>query len=320
MIDTLIIVKNNRYGLTRDAELLAQAVRASGVAVEIVGISDRKLSDRLFARKTARRAIHLERLFPQWLGAAGENILVPNQERFPRRHLGRLRRCDQILAKTMEACAAFAGEGVPIDYLGFTSQDRLDAGVTRDWNRVLHLAGGSTLKGTADVLRLWDSHPEWPELVLVQKSQNAPRHVPDNVHLITGYLDDAALRALQNACGIHLCPSRAEGWGHNIVEGLSCGALVIATDGAPMNEHIRPEFGLLVATERSEARHLGTNHFVALEGLERAIESAIAMPWSRKASMGDLARQRFIEIDRHFHDRTRDLLGPAAEASATPAP
>ena len=87
MIDTLIVVKNNHYGLTRDAELLADAIREFGVSVEVVGISERKLVDRLVGRKLARRAVHIERVFPQWLSAAQENFLIPNQERFPRRHL-----------------------------------------------------------------------------------------------------------------------------------------------------------------------------------------------------------------------------------------
>jgi hypothetical protein len=312
MIDTLIVVKNNHYGLTRDAELLAGAIREFGVSVEVVGISERKLVDRLVGRKLARRAVHIERVFPQWLSAAQENFLIPNQERFPRRHLRRLRRCDLILTKTMEACGAFAGQGVPIEHLGFTSEDRFDPAVVRNWSRVLHLAGGSTLKGTDDVISLWDRHPEWPELVLVQKRQNAPARVADNVKLITGYIDDADLRRLQNECGIHLCPSRSEGWGHNIVEGLSCGALVITTDGAPMNEHIRPEFGLLVAAERSEARHLGTNHFVGLQALEQAIGAAIGMSWSAKQRMGELARQRFVEIDSGFHARAKQLLGSSS--------
>lgn len=308
MIDTLIVAKSNQYGLTRDAELLAEAIREIGSTVEVAGVSDRALLDRLVGRKIARRAIHLERVSPQWIGAAEENILVPNQERFPRRHLGRLRRTDLILAKTMEACAAFAGQGVPIEYLGFTSQNRYEPKIPKNWGRVLHLAGGSTLKGTEDVLALWDRHPEWPELVLVQKTQNAPARVGDNVSLMTGYLDDGRLRQLQNECGIHLCPSRAEGWGHNIVEGLSCGALVITTDAAPMNEHVRAEFGITVPPVKTEPRHLGTNYFVGAEALEAAIDASLKMPSSIKSKMGELARQRFAEIDGGFRRRLRQLL------------
>jgi glycosyltransferase involved in cell wall biosynthesis len=308
MIDTLIVVKNNKYGLTRDAELLASALKQAGVETEIAGISDRPLLDRLIRRRRARRIIHLERVFPRWTSAAETNMVVPNQERFPRRHLGRLRRINMVLAKTLEASNAFAGRGVPVEYLGFTSEDRFDQSVAKNWNRMLHLAGGSTLKGTEDVLALWRRHPEWPELVLVQKKENAPQSVPANVRLISGYVDDGELRRLQNECGIHLCPSRSEGWGHNIIEALSCGALVTTTDAPPMNEHVRPEFGLLVASARSEPRHMGTCHFVGVDALEAAIETAVAMPLSRKAEMGQLARQRFLEVDQAFRERVRRLL------------
>jgi hypothetical protein len=310
MIDTLIVVKSNQYGLTRDAALLASALADAGVKAEVAGISDRPLLDRLFGRRRARRIIHLERVFPQWISAAEINVLVPNQERFPRRQLGRLRKVDAILAKTQEACSAFAGRGVPVEHLGFTSEDRFDPDVSKDWNRVLHLAGGSTLKGTEDVLALWEQHPEWPELVLVQKRQNAPGKVPGNVRLINGYADDQDLRRLQNECGIHLCPSRSEGWGHNLVEGLSCSALVITTDAPPMNEHVHADYGMLVTSSREQPRHMGTSHFVNIAALEASMKAAIEMPPARKAEMGSLARTRFLEIDRDFRGSVGRLLAP----------
>lgn len=316
MIDTLIVARNNRYGLTRDAELLADALRRAGVETAVADIRDRTLGEWLLRRRRARRIVHLERIFPRWFSAADENYAIPNQERFPRRHLRRLRRLDGVLAKTLEGAAAFAGLGTAVEHLGFTSQDRHDPSVTRQWNGVLHLAGGSTLKGTEDVLALWDRHPEWPELTLVQKRQNAPRHVPANVRLIADYIEDAELRRLQNACAIHLCPSRAEGWGHNIVEAMSCGALVIATDAAPMNEHVRPDFGLLVESARTQDRHLGTCHYVERASLEAAIKAALAMPWPQKARMGEEARRRFLEIDGAFHARVAKLLGHRSPASA----
>lgn len=295
-----IVGRNNQYGLTRDADILRRGLESIGVHVALFDRRKRAWMDRLRRQQVADLVVHLERVHPAWLGAASHHVLIPNQERFPKRHLGRLQRVDRVLAKTRHAREIFAGLGVPGIYLGFTSPDCYDPSVPRDWKRFFHLAGGSTLKGTEDILALWRAHPEWPELVVVQKQANAPASVPPNVTLHSGYLDDDELKRLQNACGVHLCPSRSEGWGHHIVEALSCGAVVVTTNAPPMNEHVTADCGVLVSTSRSEPRHLGRNFFVDRHALEAAIERLAVEPPDAARSLGIRARKRFEELERVF--------------------
>ena len=314
MIDWLIVGRSNNYGLTSDARLLVDALHQAGSEAGYVRVRSRGFVDWILRRKRARTIIHLERAFPRWLNGGRAHWLIPNQERFPARQKFMLGRLDRVLAKTRHAQEIFSKLGADTTYLGFTSHDRHDPSVKKDWNRFFHLAGGSTLKGTEDLLALWRAHPEWPELVLVQKAENAPADIPPNVRLLSGYLDDQGLKRLQNACGVHLCPSRAEGWGHTIVEGLSVGALVVTTQAPPMDELVDADCGVLVTCNRSEPRHLGFNFYVDPRALEASIEAIIAMPEAEKVRLGAAARRRFLALDAAFRERVRELFGEASGA------
>lgn len=309
--ETLIVVKDNAYGLTRDADLLAGAIADAGGTTRRVPARGRRLLDRLFGRRIAARAIHIERAFPAWYSAAGVNWLVPNQERFPRRHLSRLKGIDLVLAKTRHAEAIFRDLGARTRYLGFTSEDRFDPTVSRDWSGFYHLAGGSTLKGTEALVALWRRHPEWPRLSLVQKRENAPANLPANIELLAGYLSDAELTRLQNAHGVHLCPSLSEGWGHHILEGMACGAVVLTTDAPPMNEHITAGTGILVEASHPVPRHLGFNYHVDPDALEAAVLRILAMSDADKVAMGERAREVFRKIDQGFRARVAELMQEA---------
>jgi Glycosyl transferases group 1 len=292
-LNVLIIAKNNGYGLSIDTELVRLALVEAGCNVVCDRPETRNFLSRFFAQPKYDVVMHLERVFPNWISAGHKNWLIPNQERFPKRHINRLRKIDLVLAKTRHAQAIFSSLGNQTAFTGFTSRDRYLPAVEKNWNRFFHLAGGSTLKGTEDILTLWAKHPEWPELVLVQKTENAPKTVPENVKLMSGHIDDIELQQLQNECGLHLCPSRSEGWGHHLHEAMSCGAVVVTVDAPPMNEFITAEDGILVPFARHEPRHLGVNYYVDPAAFDIAIAALIAMPEATKRKLGESARLQF---------------------------
>lgn len=316
-----IVARTNAAGLGRDVRLLADAVgrwREPPTVSHSRSISPLR---RVFDRRDPEECIvFVERVTARWLRRAGRYLLVPNQEWYPPRLVPLLRRVDHILCKSVHAQEIFAGHHPSVHYLGFTSPDQRTAGAAPDYSRFLHVAGGSFLKGTSALLEVWGRHPDWPLLTVVRHAREgeAPRSVPANVEMITRYLPDEEIRALQNACGVHLCPSLSEGWGHYIVEGMSCGAVVVVTDAPPMNEIVRPGRGVTVACARSEPRKLGFNFHVDRAALERAVAGLIAMPVSEKAAIGSAARAWFEENDRTFPDRLSRLLGELLPDLAKP--
>ena len=299
-----IIARTNGVGLDRDVDLIHDTLASAGFDVTVSHCRAISPLRSIFPSKPTYDAnIFLERVFPRWLGSAKNNFLIPNQERFPKRHIKHLRKIDHILCKSHHAEEIFSGLGFATSFISFTSSDLLDTSCTPDYQSFFHLAGRSTLKGTETILDLWKSHPEWPLLTIVQCKENAPESVPDNVKLITDYIPHDEIKSLLNQHGIHLCTSLSEGWGHYIVEAMSCKAVVIATDAPPMNELIAPDRGIPIAYKRSEPRHLGTNFYIDPAKLESQIQQLLLLPTEQKLHYGENARQWFEKNDQEFRKK-----------------
>jgi hypothetical protein len=117
------------------------------------------------------------------------------------------------------------------------------------------------------------------------------------------YLDDATLRQLQNAHRFHLCPSEAEGFGHHLMEALGIGAVVLATDAAPMNELVTPDRGLLIPVARTRREGLVDLALVERPGIEQAVAQALDLDAARCVALGARARAFFLDNDRAFRQR-----------------
>ncbi|BDS08458.1 glycosyl transferase [Oceaniferula spumae] len=304
-----IIARTNGVGLDRDVDLIHNALSAAGMDVTVShcrGISPLR---RFWpGEKRFDANIFLERVFPRWFGSAHTNLLIPNQERFPERHTGLLRKIDHVLCKSRHAEEVFGSRGNQCQFIGFTSTDMLDSTVDPDYQSFFHLAGRSTLKGTETVLDLWKKHPEWPELTIIQCKENAVDQVPDNVRLITDYVPHDEIQQHLNRHGVHLCTSLSEGWGHYIVEAMSCGAVVVTTDGPPMNEIISPERGILVPAANTESRHLGINYHIDPVKLESMISDLLLMTAETKQLLGQKARNWFIDNDARFQKELPQVI------------
>ena len=303
-----IISRSNGVGLDQDANLLKSSFEAAGMKVTLSHCRAIRPWSWMFGGKNKFDAnIFLERCFPRWFHRSRVNLLIPNQERFPERHLKHLKKIDHVLCKSKHAEAIFS-KHADARFIGFSSPDRNDPSVTPDYQSFLHLAGKSTLKGTETILELWAKHPEWPDLTLIQHASNAPDQVPSNVTLISDYLSNEELSNQLNSHGVHLCPSRSEGWGHYIVEAMSCSAVVLTTDAPPMNELVTTERGCLVPFNSSEPRHLGTNFFISPTALEAQLTQLMQLQPPKKQQLGFTAREWFETNQASFVSRIQNTL------------
>lgn len=315
---TRIISRDNGFGLSRDMRLLAGALADAGIDVQSLGMSGDHARNamhlawlRVAQRWRGRPDVQflLERTYPRSLALAPVNVLIPNPEWTGAAARSALGRFDMIACKTRHAVDIFSALGCPTQFIGFTSDDRHDPSVVRE-RRFFHLAGRSAAKGTQAVLTAWRRHPQWPRLTIVQSAKTAQPGIgteAGNIEHRVGHIDDASLRQLQNSHLFHLCPSEAEGFGHYLVEAMSVGAIVLTTDGAPMNELVTTERGLLIAPERTATLNLSPQYFISPEAIEDAVTGALALDGERCAALSSAARAFFVANDHQFRQRVPEL-------------
>ena len=215
---------------------------------------------------------------------------------------------DLVLCKTRHAQTIFSQLGCTTEYISFTNLDRYDPSILKTYDAPFHLAGNSREKGTLMLIDIWQKHPEWPELTIVQRPFIAKKAQAANIRQIDRYLDDDKLKLLQNTHGIHLCPSETEGFGHYIVEGMSAQAVTVVTDAPPMNELIADDRSLLVKYSSSKPFRLGSIYAVDPKSLEEKIGEALEMDLTHKTDMGIRAREWFLENDKFFRGRLVEVV------------
>lgn len=243
---------------------------------------------------------HFENIYKDWLKPAKKNILVINQEwvRPPTEDL--ISRMDFIFCKTKYAYNIVQNKGLPAVYIGFTSPERIDKDVPKDWNMCLHVVGRSPSKGTEAVIRTWSKHPEWAPLHVVMQKDLFEKVEASNIIYYEGFLTDLELSNLMAKAGIHICTSETEGFGHSICEAMSCGALVVTTNAPPMNELLSASECIYVNYDKLSEAGWGQRFHISENDLEEKINFTFSLTEQERKLYGDASRKRYVENELRF--------------------
>jgi hypothetical protein len=249
-------------------------------------------------------AIFLELWNPRLARYARATVGVFNLEWFQNSWSRDLHRLTQLWAKSVEAEEAYRRLRLRTSTLtGFLSRDMYEPGVPRTLS-CLHVRGHSDFKNTHAVIDAWRQDPTLPPLTIISA---VPLDVPDYVRLL-GRVPEDELRRELNAATIHVCPSKAEGWGHYITEALSVEGLVITTDASPMREHVHPDWGILVPPSSMGRRGMVGEYHVSAQAIGDAVRQAAVLPESTRTQMGKRARAHFDHRNAQFTTTALDLL------------
>lgn len=219
-----------------------------------------------------------------------------------------------------EATRSFSGAPIRI-VTGWTTPDFHPTGGLRpkDFRSFLHVRGFSIQKRTELLLSVWRSNPDFPPLTLISSPAIRFQTATDmrsthNVDVIVRELSEAELRHRQQAHGIHVYPSCAEGFGHALNEARICGSVLVTTGAPPMDELVTQDAsGFLIPVAPADISPLrrGMKFEVRAAALASTIRQVLATPASRLAEFGQHARTRYVGDFLRFHSRIRNMLSAA---------
>ena len=203
-------------------------------------------------------------------------------------------------------------------YTGFTSIDRYDDLIEKDYKKFIHIPGKSFSKGTLVIVKTWLEHPSYPLLTIIARNNLASDikkligyKNPHNILLLDQLLSDDMISFLSNNNGFHICTSEYEGFGHNGNEARSLGAVTLYTNGECMNERfIDGVSGIAVDCKLSEPINKGICpcYKTTTFDIEKAVERVLQMSYEELRDMGIRARQEFLKDDQEFKQKMEILL------------
>ncbi len=293
----------NGVGLDQDIDILINELTKLGHVVDTVDYRNHN------PRPKADINIFIEVINEHLLQYANENYLLPNPEWYTAPGHTILH-FNKILCKTREAERIFKEINPNTVFMSFTCQDRYDPLITKNFRSPLHLAGGSIQKSTNEVFLAWQQNPHLPKLTLIKHRGGWSYPHIENLHLVYHYLCLAEIIYNQNYHGLHICPSTTEGFGHYIMEGLGCGAVVVTTNAPPMNEFVKDE-RCLVPYYHTAPHYLGINYHIQPEALANVVENLLSLPEEELQEIGRKNREYFLQNELFFKKRLAEIF-PAA--------
>ena len=232
-----IIYHNNGFGLTKDANIIKGILKEH--TFNMISTYEQSLLEKADLNIFLEVLDRNDKKFHQYKKLAKRNIFFPNVEWFCNGWIEYLKEFDTICCKTKHSEKVLNDLGCDNTFFtSFTSENQWDENITNKYRGFFHSAGKSNNKGTDKLIQAWKTlENSQYKLFLLRKGQSGLSN--KNIFLYNDYLKEKDFIKLKNQYLFHVYPTRYEGFGHNIWESKSMGAVVITTDAEPMNGYCK---------------------------------------------------------------------------------
>ena len=261
--------------------------------------------------------VFVEVVNPAMFTFARVNIWVPNPEWTYQTWFPYAGMVDQIWVKTQEAVGLFeAIPGcAPVHYVGWTSIDK-KYNPEKNFSKGIVTVGKNIWRHPKPLvqayMRIQQKNPALyaalPSLTIVHapahvKVAPMPESVADKLTLVSEVLTENEYDALLRECGLAVCLSVAEGFGHAVNEAMSTGCTLLLTPITPFLELTKSAFWTSTSKSVPHPQCMGTLEDTDVESVIEALKCYVDTADRDLKSISDGCRKQYEDRHAEFVER-----------------
>jgi hypothetical protein len=269
--------------------------------------------------------VFVEVITPSLLPYAAKNIWIPNPEWTYQTWEPYARMVDEIWVKTHEAEKLFAEWDVPTRYIGWTSIDKVQPD-KKNFYKAIVPVGKNIWRNPKPIIQAYmrmaqqkpDMYRALPELHIVHRPDYValpplPDFVKDKIKLHSEIMPEKEYDELLQECGLCICMSATEGFGHAVNEAMSVGSILILSPIDAFRELTEDAIWVSNSKMTPHPQCLGHLEDIEVESLVEALEMYTSGGLSWKRTTAALSRTTYEARHRAFVERMEGVLGEFKE-------
>jgi glycosyltransferase involved in cell wall biosynthesis len=265
----------------------------------------------------------IEVINPSLFLYAAKNIWIPNPEWTYKTWLPYARTIDEIWVKTHEAEKLFWQEDIKapkVRYIGWTSIDKVQPKI-KNYHKAIVPVGKNIWRNPKPIIQAYikiqktipSLYPGLPELHIVHEPSAVPlppvpEFLESKIKLHSEVLKESDYDELLQECGLCICMSAAEGFGHAVNEAMSAGCVLILSPIDAFRE--LTEHALWVSNSKvtPHPHCLGQLEDIEIDSLVEALATYCGGRLQWRGNLSNLVRSEYEDRHAKFVARMKEVL------------
>jgi len=275
----------------------------------------------------AEMNIFVEVMNPALFSFARKNIWIPNPEWTYKTWIPYLKSIDEVWAKTTECYNIFNNLGANTLNIGWSSLDKCwDLTEKKNYHKAIVPVGRNIFRHPKPILQAYDRirqkdadfYRKLPQLNIVYKPSAITIYVPpeieDKVKIYAEVMIESDYNSLMKECGLCVCLSAFEGFGHVVNEAMSAGCNLLLSPISPFRDNLAPDSMDTVYYASVRETHevpecLGKLVDVSIDSVVSELEAYCYTDFEYKRRGSTQAREAFVRRHNTWIIRMKDILG-----------